>query len=61
MQSFSSQNFVLLKRHRFFCCVFFFAVVAGITGCNHTSGSSQGNSAWVSAPEAVLRDRVATV
>ncbi len=61
MQSFSSQSFVSLKRRHVFCCVFFFAVVAGTTGCNHTSGSSQGNSAWVSAPEGVLRDRVATV
>ncbi len=62
MESFSSKNFVLLRRSRIFCCVFFvFALtLIGIAGCNRTSGN-QGNYAWVSAPEAVLRDRVATV
>ena len=65
MQSFSSKTFGSFKLSRILWCVFSFfislAAFAAIAGCNRASSSSQGNAAWVSAPEAVLRDRVATV
>src|SRR5260370_28972390 len=60
MESCSSTNFVSLRLNPVLWCVFSFALLAGALGCNRTS-SNQGNYAWVSAPEAVLRDRVATV
>jgi SH3-like domain-containing protein len=65
MQSFSSKTLGSFKLSRILWCVFSFfislAAFAAIAGCNRASSSSQGNAAWVSAPEAVLRDRVATV
>ena len=60
MQSFSSNNFASLARHGVLWCAFLVLALAGMTGCNRTSGN-QGTYAWVSAPQAVLRDRVATV
>jgi hypothetical protein len=60
MESFSSRNSVSLHCSRLFCCAFFVFALAGIAGCNRSSGN-ESNYAWVSAPEAILRDRVATV
>ncbi len=43
-----------------FFALVFTAFVFLITGCKHAS-ADKGEYAWVSAPEAVLRDRVATI
>jgi SH3-like domain-containing protein len=40
--------------------LFFFALVFVVIGCKQAS-ADKGEYAWVSAPEAVLRDRVATI
>jgi hypothetical protein len=60
MQSSSVTNFVSLQCGRVLWCAFFFAALAGMTACSRSS-SNPNDYAWVSAPEAVLRDRVATI
>jgi uncharacterized protein YgiM (DUF1202 family) len=58
MQTPLAQGLVILRRSPAWLCVFWIVLIAA--GCSR-SASSKGEYAWVSAPEATLRDRVATI
>src|SRR5260370_22489215 len=58
MQTRLAQGLVMLRRSPAWLRVFWIVLIAA--GCSR-SASSKGEYAWVSAPEATLRDRVATI
>jgi hypothetical protein len=58
MQTPPAQGLVFLRRSLAWLCVLCIVLIA--SACGH-SDSSKGEYAWVSAPEATLRDRVATI